>query len=334
MEPTFVLAGALRRDYILPPQGAPRNDVPGGEPLYAAGGLAVWASGIGLAARVGEDFPREWLLDLEARGLDVRGVRVVAGAVDLRNFLAYDEARVAHSGNPVAHYARRSLPFPRALLGYVPPAERRLDPDLPAPDAPRAADLPDEYLRARAAHLAPLDLLSQSQLLAAFRQGGARALTVEPLAQVMQPGRFNDVRALVRGLTAFLPSLEDLRSLFWDRSRDPWEMAEALCSFGCDFVVVKGGPDGQLVFDSHARKRWLVPAYPARISDPTGVGAAFCGGFLAGLLESGDPLEAALRGNVSASLKMEGFGPFAPLDALPGLAHARLTTLRDMVRLL
>jgi len=39
-----------------------------------------------------------------------------------------------------------------------------------------------------------------------------------------------------------------------------------------------------------------------------------------------------LYGNVSASLKVEGSGAFYPLDVLPGLAQARLETLKDIVR--
>jgi hypothetical protein len=39
-----------------------------------------------------------------------------------------------------------------------------------------------------------------------------------------------------------------------------------------------------------------------------------------------------LYGNVSASLALEGSGAFYPLDVMPGLAEARLSVLRDMVR--
>jgi hypothetical protein len=39
-----------------------------------------------------------------------------------------------------------------------------------------------------------------------------------------------------------------------------------------------------------------------------------------------------LYGSVSASLKMEGSGPFYPLDVLPGLAEARLHSLKEMAR--
>ena len=63
----------------------------------------------------------------------------------------------------------------------------------------------------------------------------------------------------------------------------------------------------------------------------TGAGDAFCGGFLAGYRKTYEPLEAALYGNVSASLNVEGSGAFYPLDVLPGLAQARLEVLRAMV---
>jgi len=68
------------------------------------------------------------------------------------------------------------------------------------------------------------------------------------------------------------------------------------------------------------------------MTDPTGAGDSFCGGFLAGYKKTYDPLQAALYGNVSASLKIEGSGAFYPLDVLPGLAEARLNALKDLVR--
>ena len=60
MEPRFVLAGHLRREYVLPPVGLPLLDAPGGNLLYAAGGLRLWESDIGLVGRVGEDYPLHW----------------------------------------------------------------------------------------------------------------------------------------------------------------------------------------------------------------------------------------------------------------------------------
>jgi sugar/nucleoside kinase (ribokinase family) len=148
----------------------------------------------------------------------------------------------------------------------------------------------------------------------------------------MNPTFFEDVPALLTGLTAFLPSEEELRALFQGRTTDLWAMAEALAAYGCEILVIKRGEGGQFVYDSGARTRWEVPAYPSRIVDPSGAGDAFCGGFLAGYRDSYDPVQAALYGNISASLVVEGIGPFYAIGALPGLAKARLEALRQNVR--
>jgi hypothetical protein len=86
------------------------------------------------------------------------------------------------------------------------------------------------------------------------------------------------------------------------------------------------------LYDADRGRKWEIPAYPARVHNPTGAGDAFCGGFLAGYQRTYDPLEAVLYGNVSFSLVAEGEGPFYALDALPGLPQARLEYLRGSVR--
>ena len=124
MEPRFVLAGLLRRDYILPPVGYPLLDAPGGNLLYAAGGLRVWEKEIGLLGRVGEDYPHQWRRDIEARGFDTQGLKVLPGSLDLRSFCAYSDSFEKNLNNPVSHFARRNLNFPKALLGYQPSDSR------------------------------------------------------------------------------------------------------------------------------------------------------------------------------------------------------------------
>jgi sugar/nucleoside kinase (ribokinase family) len=64
----------------------------------------------------------------------------------------------------------------------------------------------------------------------------------------------------------------------------------------------------------------------------TGVGNAYCGGFLVGLAQTHDPVEAAVRGAVSASIVVEGKGALYALDSTPRLAEARALALRDLVR--
>jgi pfkB family carbohydrate kinase len=340
-QPPFVLAGSLRRDYLLPPEGRPMIDVPGGDLLYAAAGLGVWFrietgammdGGIGLLARVGEDYPHDWLLSFRERGWDTRGIRILAEALDLRYFQATLPNQVIQHSNPVAHFGRLGLPFPKSLLGYQPPVDADDNREVPPPASPRPNDIPPDYLSAHAAHICPLDYLTTNRLTSAFQQASVTTLTMDPSPVFLTAAAFEDVRILVHGLTAFLPSEEELRALFWGRTDDLWQMAEALGQCGCEFIIVKRGARGQMLYDSASKKRWEIPAYPASPVDLTGAGASFCGGFLAGYQQTYDPLRGVLYGSVSASLAIEGSGAFHALETLPGLARARLDSLSGIVR--
>jgi ribokinase len=147
----------------------------------------------------------------------------------------------------------------------------------------------------------------------------------------MLPGFTTEVAELLPQFDAFLPSEMEAQAYFGQPLTDPWQALEAFAALGPRTVVLKRGPRGQLVFDVPSGRRWRVPAYPARVVDVTGAGDAYCGGFLVGLAETGDPLEAALRGTVSASLVIEGTGALFALQAAPGEARRRLAALRPAV---
>ncbi len=332
MDTPFVLAGRLHRDYILPLQGRPLLDVPGGPLLYAAVGLGVWEKGIGLLARVGEDYPHAWLHTFEKQGWDTTGIRILTEPLDLRNFEAWLDPQTVQRTNPVAHFGRLGMSFPKSLLGYQPFIDTDDDRKTARLVSPRPAEIPPTYRTARAFHCCPLDYLSTSRLLSAFREAGTTFLTLDPSSGYMTGTAMEEVRALIHGLTAFLPSEEELRALFWGRTDDLWAMAAELGNAGCEFVVIKRGSRGQFLYDGVSKKRWEIPAYPARLADPSGAGASFSGGFLAGYQKTYDPLRAVLYGSISASLTVEGNGAFHALDALPGLAQARLESLAGMVR--
>jgi ribokinase len=309
MFPRIIFAGCLRREYILPAAGPPILDRPGGSPLYAAGGAAVWIQDIGVLARVGEDYPRKWLHRFQDYGTDVTGVRVQPGALDIRAFRAYAEDRSFSEMNPVGHFARRGLPFPKALLGYQPNHDLSSDPDKIDQSVPRVTDIPAAYLEAEALHICPLNYHSQGRLLAAFKSGTVKTTSLDPSPLTMTSAQLPKIWVLLDGLTIFSPSEEELRNLFWGQTHDLWEMAVRLGEYGCEMVVIKRGKQGQWLYHKDSGKRWEIPAYSSRITDPTGAGDAFSGGFLAGYHATHDPVLAAAYGNASASLSMEGSGP-------------------------
>jgi sugar/nucleoside kinase (ribokinase family) len=332
MNPTFILAGHLHRDYLLSEQSRPQLDIPGGNLLYAAAGLGVWESRVGLLGRVGEDYPHDWLRLFEKRGWDTRGIHITADALDLRYFQAILENQEVQRSNPMACFSRLGLPFPKSLLGYQPSMDNEDDRKSSNPASPRPDDIPSDYLNSHIVHLCPVDYVAGTRLTSAFRQASITTITLDPSLAYMTGKALHDVQILLGGLTAFLPSEEELRALFWGSTDDLWVMAEALGEFGCEFIVVKRGARGQMLYDSISKKKWEIPAYPARVVDVTGAGDSFCGGFLAGYQKSYDPLRAVLHGSVSASLTIEGCGALHALESLPGLAQARLDSLDGLVR--
>jgi sugar/nucleoside kinase (ribokinase family) len=334
MTSTFAIAGKLTREYLLPPSGSPRLDSPGGNLLYATGGLAVWDKSIALISRVNQEYPREWVSDLNERGLNTGGIYFdpESDRADLRSFIAYTDVNERSTSNAVSHFARREMTFPKSLLGYQPQDGTVKDLRETDPLSPAARYVPKEYREIDFIHLCPFDFTSQSQMVNLFRGGSNQSVSLDPAPGYMKPAFWRDLRVVLQGVTAFLPSEDEMRSLFWGESHDLWEMAQRVSEHGPQIIVIKRGSQGQLIYDAAAKRRYEAPAYPARLVDPTGAGDAFCGGFLAGYQRTNDSLMAALHGNVSASLKIEGIGAFATLDAMPGLAEARLHALKEMAR--
>ena len=127
----------------------------------------------------------------------------------------------------------------------------------------------------------------------------------------MNPGRIDHIRRLLPQIDAFLPSDQEVRSLF-SEDVDLAEAAEILCRWGAPLVVVKMGDQGVLVQEGSKGRLTHLPAYhqpgDPRVVDVTGAGDAFCGGFMVGLARNGDPRSAARMGAVSASAVIEGYG--------------------------
>jgi hypothetical protein len=332
--PRDLFVGDLRREFTLTAEDEWILDTPGGSLLYASGGYLVWESGKGpgLLTRVGEDYPEIWLEQFAAKNLDTNGVVVLPRSMDLRSCTLLERNSIQSTTNPLGYISKREVGLPKDLIGYTHPLSITSNRRERRETAIREIDIPPAYESASGVHICPLDYLSHNLLPAVFRNKGFSTITLDPCSSYMVPDYFGDFPSLVTGLTAVLPSEDDLRNLYKGKSVDLWEIAGDLGHYGCDLVVVKRGPAGQYLYDAASRRKWQVPAYPARVVNPKGAGNAFCGGFLAGYRRNYDPLEGVLCGNVSASLSVEGHGAFFGLDALPGLAEARLEALRDEVR--
>ena len=86
--------------------------------------------------------------------------------------------------------------------------DRKDNPRRLHPHAPTVSDIPKDYMDSSAVHICPMDYTSQSQLLTAFKAGLTTTVTLDPEPAYMIPDFLKDLRIVLNGLTAFLPSLK------------------------------------------------------------------------------------------------------------------------------
>jgi ribokinase len=322
----------LREDYFITHTGEVYLGVLGGNAAYAAAGARIWSPSVGIVSRVGANFPKTWISDLKAAGINTLGILELPDELDTRTFYAYLSHEDRVDTNPAAHFLRINHPLPKFLIDYRSSTEDMDERENFSRLAIRPDDIPD-LTNLRAVHIAPSHFISHTVLPERLHNLRTQLISLDPSERYMEPEFHDDLPIIVHGLDVFLPSINEARTFFTPQEYDLWEMAEEFGRMGCRYVVMKSGSSGQYLWDEDRKKRWHIPAYPAKLKDVTGAGDSYCGGFIVGLDQTGDPIEAALRGSISSSFTVEGIGPLYPLESYPGLAQARLDSLRPTVRM-
>jgi sugar/nucleoside kinase (ribokinase family) len=324
MAPDYFTAGGLRVDYLITADQQVHLREMGGNAIYSAVGARIWSAGVGILSRVGENYPDQWLRQLESAGILTQGVRRVPGWQDMRTFYAYLDLETRDDTEPERHFAKLGLRLPEELVGYVHSTPGQDSQDI-MPLSPRPGDMPSSYLAVKAATLSPLDLASHRSLSAALTARGIR-VGLDPGERYMKPALKDEVFSFLRWVDVFLPSEQEVESMLG--KGDPWQAARRFAEAGPGVVVIKAGSKGSLVYDRHSRSRCVIPPYPAHVLDVTGAGDAYSGGFMVGYEQTRDPIVAGCYGAVSASFVVEGFGALYALRNTRTQAEARLVYLK------
>lgn len=276
----------------------------GGGGLYSAVGAFVWSGAVGLSSVVGTDYPGELRQQIADAGLDLRGVTTSAEINSIGLWLLYER-----DGTRRQVEKRRGGTFAEVDLHRTSPFEHGLAPVAVhiAPQSSRGQQKAVEVLRGRGV-LTTMDVLIEP------------SIDREPY---LDGAVFSD-------LDAFLPSEQEVVDL-WGHC-DVVRLGRWLRAHGSDATtVIKRGGRGVEVLTPDGVVG--VPSAVEELVDPTGAGDAFCGGFLVGLAETGDPVEAAVRGAVSASFVCETRGALAAMRRIdPDVAHLRAERVRQLLK--
>ena len=328
----FLFIGGLREDYCITPDQRVIPGTLGGNAVYSAVGARIWTDSVGIVSRVGNNFPRRWLEQLENAGINTHWVKILGDNHPSITFYAYLSPEERVDTNPIAHFARIGEQMPKELVGYTNSTTGQGSRTEFIALSVRPSDLEELTQSPIGTHLAPAEYLTHSTIPYTLKSAGVRVLTLDPSIRYMNPDFKLDLPKLINGIDVFMPSEMEARRFFAPDPPGILDMAKRFAEMGCRYVVIKLGARGQILLDSTTDKHWEIPAYPTAIRDVTGAGDAYCGGFLVGLTETGDPVEAALRGTISASLTVEGTGALYALERTPGLATSRLKTMRANTR--
>lgn len=320
---TIKCIGQFTIDDVVLPDGTAHMNMMGGNALYSAAGANLWCSPgtVGAVARIGADFPDIFLEQLRRSGFDVGYLRRMDRS-HLRSWLLYETNR-----------ERRCLCRNEEVLAYPPTSERSFQQYLAAyrklhlENSPLLSDLPGGLRFADAYHLAPQTYERHMENLTAIRACNPNALvSLDPSPFYMYSGNAGQCEKLFGMVDIIMPSREEVFSYFGEV--DPERAAVLLTNPGPKIAAIKLGRQGVYLYDREAGQGWTCPAYDMEAVDVTGAGDSFCGGFLAGYLNSGEIGYAACCGTVSASYCIADYGPLSLLNAGKEEARKRAGTIR------
>lgn len=273
---SLLVTGSIGIDNVVSPYGSAEN-VLGGSAVYfsLAARPFVQARLVGV---VGDDFPTDFHRLLADRGIDLRGLEMRRGSQTFRWTGEYkadmNEARTVEVDLNVL--------------------------------AERGPKVPSEFADSAFVFLANTHPTLQRELLAQLHS--PRLVVCDTMNLWITQERESLVETL-RNVDGVILNDGEVRQL--TGIANLISAGEKVLEFGPRFVVVKKGESGALLLTRE--NVTPVPAYPTRkVSDPTGAGDSFAGGFVGYLAEQNATDEGALRralarGTVAASFTIEDF---------------------------
>ena len=275
-KPSLLVVGSVAIDWVITPWAEREESIGGAATFFSM--AASYLSDVRLVGVVGKDFPAAALADIKARGVDTDGLEIV----------------------------RDGLTF-RWKGKYLPNMNERetLDTQLGV-FADFDPKLPDRYRDSDYLFLANI----------------VPALQLKVLEQVQKPKlvgldtmnlwidtALDDLKAVIGKVDVLTINEEEAQQLSGEHNIV--KAARAVRAMGPKSLVIKRGEYGALLF--HEDDIFSAPALPLEdVTDPTGAGDSFAGGFMGYLARGVEPSGQNLRtamifGSVLASFCVEGF---------------------------
>ncbi|MBX7202187.1 MAG: sugar kinase [Bacteroidia bacterium] len=276
---SLLVIGTVAFDAIETPFGK-TDKIVGGAATFISLAASYFKKEINLVSVVGDDFPKEAIEMLGARGINTQGLQIKAGE---KTF--FWSGKYHNDMN-----TRDTLDTQLNVLETFDPV------------------IPDAYQNC--------EFLMLGNLAPAIQQTVLNRLKNRPKLVVLDTMNFwmnvalPELLALLKNIDVLTINDEEARQLSGEYSLV--KAAQKILAMGPKFLIIKKGEHGALLFND--KQVFFAPALPLEdVFDPTGAGDSFAGGFIGYLAETQDisfdnMKRAIIFGSAMASFSVEKFG--------------------------
>lgn len=293
--------GSVAFDAIETPYGK-TDKIIGGACTYIALSASYFVKPVNIVGVVGDDFPTDYIMALNAHGVDTQGVEIRPGE---KTF--FWSGRYHNNLN-----SRDTLVTDLNVFASFDPI---------IPDAYQACD-----------YLMLGNLTPQIQLTTLARMKARPKFVMMDTMNLWIDIALDDLRQIIAKVDCLSINDEEARQLSGEYSLR--KAARKIMAMGPNTLIIKKGEHGALLFQG--QEVFFAPALPLEdVFDPTGAGDTFAGGFI-GYLASTDDISfenmkrALIYGSAMASFCVEKFGT----ERLMNLTHDQISTrVHEFVKL-
>ncbi len=300
---SLLTVGTVAFDDIETPYGRAEHVV-GGACTYIALAASYFIKGTRVVAVVGSDFPKKELKYLEKRGIDLEGLQIKKGQ---KSFFWAGRYHADMNG-------RDTLVTDLNVLADFDPI------------------LPESYKTSEYVMLGNLTPSVQMQVL--------DQMTVKPKLVVLDTMNFwmdialDDLKKVLQRVDVLTINDEEAHQLSGERSL--LKAAEIIHAMGPKYLIIKKGEHGAMLFGES--QVFYAPALLLpQVTDPTGAGDTFAGGFMGYIVKTGDVSfagmkKAIIHGSAMASFCVEHFSTEGLKNLKPRDISARVKQFAQMVK--
>jgi sugar/nucleoside kinase (ribokinase family) len=299
---SLLTVGTVAFDDIKTPHGHAERAI-GGAATYISLSAANFTKPIQLVSVIGNDFPDDVLQDMKAKGIDLQGLQIKS-----------DEKSFFWAGEYSADLnSRETLSTELNVLENFDPI------------------LPDDYKSAAYVMLGNLSPQVQSRVLDQLED--PKFVAMDTMNFWMDIA-WDELMEVIPRVDALLINDEEARQMSGEHALA--KAAQKIMDLGPTYLVIKKGENGALLFHKD-EQMFFAPALPLmQVTDPTGAGDTFAGGFMGYLARTTDlsydnMKRAVIYGSAMASFCVEDFSIRKLTAISDGELHTRVNQFVDLV---